>query len=142
MSLSVLLISDDPSVTDLLPTVLSRSRMDVKVITSVEAALQRITGEPPHIAIVDLAATEREGREACRAIRLAGTVPVLVLSALNDPAVVARLLDAGADDYLVKPVPFSVLIAHLKKLARRTGALDVEQSARSALLQDTQPLSP
>lgn len=141
MNIAVLLISDDPSVTDLLPSVLSSRRFDVKVVTGIEEGLQRITADTPHIAIVDLAATETDGRQACRAIRLAGNIPVLVLSALNDPAVVARLLDAGADDYLVKPVPFSVLIAHLKKLARRTGALGLDRAATAGLLQDTQPLT-
>ncbi len=142
MNLSVLLISDDPSVSDLLPAVLSSRRFDVHIVPTIEEAIQIITAQPPHIAVVDFAATEIDGRAACRAIRLASDVPILVLSALNSPSVVARILDAGADDYLVKPVPISVLIAHLRKLARRTGALGLDRSGSADYLQDTQPVRP
>ncbi len=142
MNLSVLLISDDPSVNDLLPAVLSARRFDLKVVTGIEEALQNIASMAPQIAVVDLSGTEVEGRQACRAIRLASNVPILVLSALNAPSVVARLLDAGADDYLVKPVPVSVLIAHLRKLARQTGALHPDKSEPADWVRDTQPIRP
>ncbi len=142
MNISVLLISDDPSVSDLLPAVLSARRFDLKVVTGIEEALQNVASLPPHIVVVDLAATEVDGRQACRAIRLASNLPILVLSALNAPSVVARLLDAGADDYLVKPVPVSVLIAHLRKLARQTGALHPDKSEPADWVRDTQPIRP
>jgi DNA-binding response OmpR family regulator len=44
-----------------------------------------------------------------------------VLSALNDPSMVASVLDAGADDYLTKPTPSRVLVAHINRLTRRNG---------------------
>ncbi|MDO9130571.1 MAG: hypothetical protein Q7U34_11960, partial [Anaerolineales bacterium] len=49
------------------------------------------------------------------------STPILILSALDSPGMVASALDAGADDYLIKPVPSSVLIAHLHNLTRRAG---------------------
>jgi DNA-binding response OmpR family regulator len=51
-------------------------------------------------------------------------VPIVILSALDDPAMIASALDAGADDYLVKPVSSSILVAHLNRLIRRTGTLE------------------
>ena len=46
-------------------------------------------------------------------------MPILVISAINDPAMVASVLDAGANDFIVKPVPSAVLIARLNMLLRR-----------------------
>ena len=139
MNLSVLLITDDPGLTEMLAGVLSSRHFDVTTVAGTEGALQFITANPPHIVVLDLPGPQVDGRDACRAIRLASNVPILILSALNEPSVVARILDSGADDYLVKPVPVSVLIAHLRKLARRTGALGLEHPEPAEWVQDTSP---
>jgi len=65
-----------------------------------------------------------DGWQVCRSVRAFSNVPILILSAINDPGMVASALDAGADDYLVKPVPSAILVAHLNKLIRRTGTLN------------------
>jgi DNA-binding response OmpR family regulator len=57
-------------------------------------------------------------------VREFSNVPIVILSALDDPAMIASALDAGADDYLVKPVSSSILVAHLNRLIRRTGTLE------------------
>ncbi len=139
MNLSVLLISDDAAMTEMLAGVLFSRRFDVTTVVGTEAALQVITDNPPHIVVLDLTGPQLDGRDTCRAIRLASNVPILVLSALNEPSIVARMLDAGADDYLVKPVPVSVLIAHLRKLARRTGALGLGKPEPAKSIQDPHP---
>ena len=139
MNLSVLLISTDPAMTDMLAGVLFSLHFDVTAVVGTEAALQSITARPPHIVVLDLPGPPVDGRDTCRAIRLTNNVPIVVLSALDDPSIVARLLDAGADDYLVKPVPVSVLIAHLRKLASRTGALGLDQPEPAEWLPDPQP---
>jgi DNA-binding response OmpR family regulator len=61
-----------------------------------------------------------DGRQVCKAIRQFSEIPILVLSALSKPETVARVLDEGADDYLIKPVSSDTLIAHLNSLIRRT----------------------
>ena len=67
---------------------------------------------------------DMDGWETCKRIRSFSNTPIIVLSALNNPGMVASALDAGADDYLIKPVPGSLLIAHIKTLTRRsTGKL-------------------
>ena len=142
MNLSALLISADPSISDLLPPVLSGQRFSVTTVPGIEGALQFIAETPPHVVIVDLSGTDEDGRELCRAIRLASNVPILVLSALNAPSIIARLLDAGADDYLVKPVTIAVLMAHLKKLVRQTGALGQSKPEPADWVRNTQPLTP
>ena len=73
---------------------------------------------------------EAVGWQVCRDIRTFSKIPILVLSAVNNPEAVARALDEGADDYLIKPVPSGVLIAHIKNLIRRSRA---EQNALSTL---------
>jgi DNA-binding response OmpR family regulator len=69
-----------------------------------------------------------DGWQVCKEIRKTSSVPILILSAINDPRMVASVLDVGADDFLVKPVPSGVLVANIKKLIRRnTGTLDVSK---------------
>jgi two-component system KDP operon response regulator KdpE len=63
-----------------------------------------------------------DGWQVCAQVRSFSAVPILILSALDSPGMVASALDAGADDYLVKPVPVGVLIAHLNTLTRRPSA--------------------
>jgi DNA-binding response OmpR family regulator len=60
------------------------------------------------------------GWQVCSEVRRFSSVPILILSALDNPGHVASALDAGADDYLVKPVPSGVLVAHINNLTRRT----------------------
>jgi DNA-binding response OmpR family regulator len=68
-------------------------------------------------------------------------VPILILSAINDPAMVASVLDSGADDFLVKPVPSSVLVAHIRKTVRQTGSTERGGIAKSSLVSpNTQPV--
>ena len=68
---------------------------------------------------LDLMMPDMNGWQVCKAVRGFSQVPILVLSALDSPGMVAAALDAGADDYLIKPVPSSVLLAHINKLVRR-----------------------
>ncbi|MFN3491181.1 MAG: response regulator transcription factor, partial [Anaerolineales bacterium] len=77
----------------------------------------------PHVIILDLMMPDMDGWQVCKAVRTFSNAPILILSAINDPRLVASILDAGADDFLVKPVPSGVLVAHIRKMMRRTGAL-------------------
>jgi DNA-binding response OmpR family regulator len=70
--------------------------------------------------VLDLMMPDQNGWDVSKAIREFSNIPILILSAINDPSMVASVLDAGADDFLVKPVPSGTLVAHIKKLVRRT----------------------
>ncbi len=63
---------------------------------------------------------DMNGWQVCKAVSEFSKVPILILSALDSPGLVAAALDSGADDYLIKPVPSSVLVAHINNLVRRT----------------------
>jgi len=76
----------------------------------------------PDVIILDLFMPGLDGWQVCKSIREYSQVPILVLSAINKPGTVAKALDEGADDYLIKPVPSGVLVAHLNNLIRRARA--------------------
>jgi len=76
----------------------------------------------PDIIILDLLMPELDGWQTCKRIREFTQTPILILSALDNPGLVANALDAGADDYLVKPVSSNMLNVHLKNLTRRNHA--------------------
>lgn len=117
----VLTIDDDTAITDLLSVLLKASGFDVLVANGGVDGLQMIKDHSPRIIVLDLMMPGMDGWQVCRAARAITTAPILILSALDEPSIVASVLDLGADDFLVKPVPSAVLVAHLNKHARRTG---------------------
>jgi len=121
MTCKVLMIDDDPGMTDLLTQLLKTRGFDPLVAHSGEEGIKLIRRESPDIVILDLMMPQMDGWQVCTQIRSFSTVPILVLSVLDVPGTAASALDAGADDFLVKPVPAGVLIAHLNTLARRAG---------------------
>ena len=75
--------------------------------------------EKPEVVVLDLRPPIVEVWEACRRLNSHCDVPILVLSANDSPSAVTAALEAGADDYLIKPVSTGVLVAHINNLARR-----------------------
>jgi DNA-binding response OmpR family regulator len=115
----VLIIDDDPAMTELVTLLLKTHGLDAYMATSGEEGLQMIKKVSPDVVILDLIMPDMDGWQVCIQVRSFSTVPILILSALDSPGLVAKALDGGADDYLVKPVPSGVLIAHLNTLVRR-----------------------
>jgi two-component system response regulator MtrA len=120
MPIKILAIDDDTAMTDLLTVLLESREFEIKTANSGKEGLDLIRQIKPDIILLDLMMPEMDGWETCKNIREFTQTPIVVLSALNNPGIVASALDAGADDYLVKPVPSSILKAHIKNLARRT----------------------
>ena len=124
MPIKILAIDDDIAMTDLLTVLLESREFEIETANSGKEGLDLIRKMKPDIILLDLMMPEMDGWETCKNIRKFTQTPIVVLSALNDSGIVASALDAGADDYLVKPVPSSLLVAHIKNLARRsTGQL-------------------
>jgi len=82
----------------------------------------------PDVVILDLMMPDMDGWQICKAVREFSQIPIIILSALNDPSMIASVLDAGADDYLTKPTPSRVLIAHINRLINRTGSVQSNTS--------------
>ncbi len=124
MTIKILAIDDDTAMTELLTILLQSHDFEVTTTNSGEEGIGLISQIRPDIILLDLMMPNMDGWDTCKKIRTFSNTPIIVLSALNNPGMVASALDAGADDYLIKPVPSSLLVAHIKTLARRsTGQL-------------------
>lgn len=116
----ILIIDDDPGMTSLVHHLLSAEGYEVLTAMTGEDGLQKIREHNPDLVILDLMLPVQDGWDVCKTIRTFSDVPILILSALNGALYIASALDAGADDYLVKPVPNNMLLARVNRLLRRT----------------------
>src|SRR4026209_266526 len=121
MTTKIFVIDDDSAVTDLLSVLLNTQGFSVWATNSSSEGLTQIREKTPDLVILDLMMPEMDGWEVWKAVRAFSDVPIIVLSALNDPSMIASVLDSGADDYLTKPTPSRVLVAHINRLIHRTG---------------------
>lgn len=119
MAISVLLIDDDPDFFTLVRTLLQGKDYQLISAENGYEGIKKCKLILPEIVILDLLMPEMDGWEVCERIREISNVPILILSALGTPANVARALDAGADDYLIKPIHASVLVSRMQSLIRR-----------------------
>ena len=118
----VLVIDDDNAMTDLLRLSLETESFNVVISNSGQGGISAAQKSEPDVILLDMMMPDIDGWEICKSIREFSPVPIIVLSALNTPGMVSRALDAGADEFLVKPVPMGTLIAHLKRMTRRSRA--------------------
>ncbi|MER6176075.1 response regulator transcription factor [Streptosporangium sp. NPDC001681] len=117
----VMLIEDDPSVREGLRLSLSRHGHDVDAAGTGEEGLRRLRVTPADIVVLDLMLPGLDGFEVCRRIRAGGPTPIVMLTARGDDLDVVSGLEAGADDYVVKPVRPRVLEARIRAVLRRGG---------------------
>ena len=99
---------------------LSRHGHDLRTAGSGEAGLDEFRSAPPDLVVLDLMLPGMDGIEVCRRIRSAGEVPVIMLTARGDDFHVVDGLEAGADDYVIKPVQPTVLDARIRAVLRRS----------------------
>jgi two-component system response regulator MprA len=121
----VLVVDDEPGVRVALERALRLDAYEVDLAADGREALDRVAAGAPDAVVLDVAMPHLDGLEVCRRMRDAGDrTPVLMLTARD--AVDDRVagLDAGADDYLVKPFALKELKARLRALLRRAGASD------------------
>jgi len=126
---TILVVDDDRAVRDALRRALTLAGYEVEIADGGGAALDRLALSDPEAVVLDIGLPDIDGLQVCRRLRKAGSrVPVLMLTARD--AVDNRIegLDAGADDYLVKPFDVGELSARLRALLRRTSDADGAQS--------------
>jgi two-component system, OmpR family, response regulator MprA len=123
LAMRVLVVDDEPAVRDALSRALRLEGYDVELAADGREALDGWDAAAPDAVVLDVLMPRLDGLEVCRR-RRAGEdrTPVLVLTARDAVADRVRGLDAGADDYLVKPFALEELLARLRALLRRTGA--------------------
>jgi DNA-binding response OmpR family regulator len=144
----LLLIEDDPAIrTTLLRSLRERGHAVAASHTAMDG-LQTALAERPDLIVLDLGLPDLDGRELLRMLRAVSAVPVIVATARDDETEIVRVLDAGADDYIVKPFTAAQLDARVRAVLRRGGestepavvsvaGLRIDPGARTATLDGT-----
>src|SRR5688572_29891989 len=115
----LLVIDDDEQLLAALRRALAYEGYDVEVAPTGEAGLRAALKQPPDLVVLDVLLPGLDGLEVCRRLRGGDDVPVLMLTARDEVADRVAGLDAGADDYLVKPFAVDELLARVRALLRR-----------------------
>ncbi len=115
----VLVVEDDPNIAKMLRRGLIFEGYEAEIAENGADALEMARERMPDLVVLDIMLPEIDGIEVCRRLRAASEVPILMLTAKE--AVPDRVagLDAGADDYMVKPFAFEELLARVRALLRR-----------------------
>ncbi len=120
MNERILVIEDDPAIVKVLQRGLSYEGYVVDVAADGRAGLNLARENRPDLVILDLMLPGMDGLEVCRRLRTGGNLPILMLTAKDTIQDRVQGLDAGADDYLVKPFNLDELLARIRALLRRT----------------------
>ncbi|GAA4976010.1 response regulator transcription factor [Yinghuangia aomiensis] len=137
----VLLIEDDPAVAEGLALGLRRQGYQVDVAPCGEDGLARVDAFPPDLVVLDLMLPGIDGFEVCRRIRAARTLPIIMLTARDHDADIVLGLEAGADDYVVKPAQVRVLAARIQAVLRRSAGAGAHLEVHGDLVLDRAALT-
>ncbi len=142
---SVVIIEDEQRIRELVARVLADRGHDVESTATAMEGLQAVVRVSPELVILDMGLPDLDGAELLKMIRAVSEVPIIVATARSEDRDVIRTLDAGADDYLIKPFSVDQLEARVRAVLRRTGAegrqgplmvgdLEIDVAAREARL--------
>lgn len=120
VSRKVLLVEDDSRVRRVLRLALEDEGYAVREAADGNAGLSTLTTDPPDVVLLDLMLPDIDGFSVCRSIRRVSDVPVIMVTARVDSHDVVAGLEAGADDYVTKPLVAKELAARIRALLRRT----------------------
>ena len=117
----VMVVDDDQDLAEMLGIVLNDAGIDVDLVSRGDEALDAFREKAPDLILLDVMLPGIDGVEVCRLIRAQSMVPIIMLTAKGDTEDVVRGLEAGADDYIVKPFRHaSELVARVRTRLRRT----------------------
>ena len=119
----VMVVDDDQDLAEMLGIVLTGAGIDVDLVSRGDEVMEIFRNNPPDLVLLDVMLPGLDGIEVCKLIRAESMVPIVMLSAKGDTQDVVKGLEAGADDYMVKPFRHpSELIARIKTRLRRTNS--------------------
>lgn len=146
-NIDILLVEDDARLAELTATYLGQNGLRVAVEARGDRALERFSQDRPRVVLLDLALPGKDGLSICRELRHRNDVPILILTARDTDFDHVIGLEAGADDYVMKPVDPMVLLARVRALLRRSeragtdrradvqlGALRISETSREVWL--------
>jgi two-component system KDP operon response regulator KdpE len=116
----VLLVDDDPQASKLVTNLLASRGYDVRTASDAESAMSSVRAWRPALVICNLEMQAVDGIELCRRIRQASNVAIIVVSSNSDVLSEVAALNAGADDYIVKPFNIENLLARVRVALRRS----------------------
>jgi DNA-binding response OmpR family regulator len=123
---TILLVEDDPGIrTALIRSLTDRGHAVISSQTGL-GGLQQAIDDRPDLVVLDLGLPDIDGLQVLSMLRAVSDVPVIVVTARDDDRVTVRALDAGADDYVVKPFGSDQLDARMRAVLRRTQAVAAE----------------
>lgn len=123
-SASILIVDDEPQIRRVLRATLSSQGYTVAEARSGDEALEQIRGQRPDLILLDVNMTSRSGFEVCREIRASSDTPIIMLTVRNSERDKVQALDAGADDYVVKPFGSEELMARIRAALRRAAPVE------------------
>ena len=115
-----MVVDDDQDLAEMLSIVLNGAGMEVDLVARGDEVIEVFTANPPDLVLLDVMLPGLDGIEVCKLIREISMVPIVMLTAKDDTHDVVLGLEAGADDYMVKPYKNQELIARIKTRLRRT----------------------
>lgn len=132
----ILLIDDEHKLTDPLSASFERAGYEVSVANDGHAGLSLAMVENPDVIVLDVMMPGLDGWQVCQAVRQHSTIPIIMLTALDDSVDRIKGLELGADDYLVKPFSYKDLEAHVRAMLRRVQLDRGEQMPTSITIGD------
>jgi DNA-binding response OmpR family regulator len=118
---SIFVVEDDYRIREALSRTLTAQGHSVRTASTGVEALRDIVASKPDAVVLDLGLPDIDGAELLRMLRAVSEVPIIVATARDDEAEIVRLLDAGADDYVVKPFAGEQIEARVRAVLRRRG---------------------
>lgn len=131
----VLLVDDDPDILDVLEITLSEENFEISKATNGEEAMKIIRSKPLDLVLLDYNMPKMNGREVCAAVKkdiLLRHLPIIMVTGRGEVEDKVGGIDAGADDYIVKPFEPKELLAHIRMILRRT-EIDLEANPLTRL---------
>ena len=116
----VMVVDDDQDLAEMLSIVLNGAGMEVDLVGRGDEVMEIFSANPPDLVLLDVMLPGIDGIEVCKLIREKSMVPIVMLTAKGDTQDVVFGLEAGADDYMVKPFKHQELVARINTRLRRT----------------------
>ena len=135
MAMKILIVDDDPDIRDILRLTLSEENYEILEAADGEEALRTINSKPLDLVLLDYKIPKMDGRQVCRQVKkdlLLRHLPIIMVTAKGDISDKVGGIDAGADDYVVKPFEPKELLARIRMILRRT-ARDLEANPLTRL---------